>query len=163
MSEKLYIELIKEMNKNEISVDNNKISKKVKTQSLKILHYDVILDEKHFYLKAQDKGTCTWHATFIADIFFNYYYPTTPVENLAEIYQKKRQDFFQLLKDKKFDSFHVDNLNLRIIQNINLDTFKQEIINFYQKDNVKYDGDVFQYLYNLFFRDIPRSREIAKI
>ena len=102
------------------------IKNKEEIKKLKLLHYDIILEENHFYIKAQDKGTCTWHATFIADIFFNYYYPDTEIIDLPTIYKNKRNDFFKLLQNKKFNSFNVDNLNLKIIQNINLSFLKKK-------------------------------------
>ena len=58
INEKLYIELIKKMNEDPIP-DENKLANKDSNQSLKVLDYDVVLEKNHFYLKSQDKGTCT--------------------------------------------------------------------------------------------------------
>merc|ERR1711998_156432 len=162
INKELYIEIIKKLSENEIK-SPNKIKKKEEIKNLKLLRYDIILEEKHFYIKAQDKGTCTWHATFIADIFFNYYYPDTKIIDLPKIYNEKRNDFFKLLQNKKFNSFNVDNLNLKIIQNINLSTFKKEIINFYQKDNVKYETDVLKYLYKEYFHQFRNEMLLTQI
>ena len=94
ISDKLYNILINIMNENtaleSLTLPENQIFSP--RRRIRILNYDVILDRNYFYLKAQDKGTCTWHSVFMADIFFNYYLNQQPID-LDQNYHAKQKFF----------------------------------------------------------------------
>jgi len=118
----------------------NKYDKKTHNVT-KILNYDIILDEHVFYLAPQILGTCTWHSTFMVNIFFNYYINNSiknknfKIINLNHYYIGKRQYMLDILDSYK-DILYMNNLNLQIIKHINKKNFKLNIKNFCK--NIKY-------------------------
>ena len=141
MSENMYKHIINRLREIKQPPKNFefKESKESKENKInKILDYDIVLDKYHFYLKPQDLGTCTWHATFMANIFFNYYYNSKPID-LVKYYEQAKNKLLEFINEYKyFEKFSISTLNIKLINYINEDkeVLKNNIISYINKSKL---------------------------